>query len=538
MLAGPGAGPAGAYHGGGMADPSRAMLEELIAEMEERRKRVLLGGGEKRIEKQHQQGKLTARERIEYLLDEGSFVELGTFVEPIETPLMQGIEAPGEGVVTGYGTINGRKVFVFSQDFTVLGGSLGKMHGRKIAQIMDLAVKVGAPIVGLNDSAGARIQEGVDSLSGYGEVFYRNAVYSGVVPQISAILGPCAGGAVYSPAMTDFILMSRGTSYMFITGPEVIKSVTREEVTFEELGGADVHAQISGVAHLEADGDEAVLDLVKELLSYLPQNNREKPPIQPSTDPADRKTPELLELVSPDPRRPYNMHQVIRTLVDEGEFLEIHAGWAKNILVGFARLGGMPVGIVANNPRFMAGALDIHAADKAARFIRTLDAFNVPILTLVDVTGFLPGVAQEHGGIIRHGAKMLYAYAEATVPKITLIVRKAYGGAYLAMNSKDMGADVVLAWPTAAVAVMGAEGAANIIYKREIQQAKDPEAVRRKKIEEYRRAFDHPYVAAARGYVDDVISPEVTREQLIRHLETLWDKEESRPWKKHGNIPL
>ena len=538
MLAGPGAGPAGAYHGGGMADPSRAMLEELIAEMEERRKRVLLGGGEKRIEKQHQQGKLTARERIEYLLDEGSFVELGTFVEPIETPLMQGIEAPGEGVVTGYGTINGRKVFVFSQDFTVLGGSLGKMHGRKIAQIMDLAVKVGAPIVGLNDSAGARIQEGVDSLSGYGEVFYRNAVYSGVVPQISAILGPCAGGAVYSPAMTDFILMSRGTSYMFITGPEVIKSVTREEVTFEELGGADVHAQISGVAHLEADSDEAVLDLVKELLSYLPQNNREKPPIQPSTDPADRKTPELLELVSPDPRRPYNMHQVIRTLVDEGEFLEIHAGWAKNILVGFARLGGMPVGIVANNPRFMAGALDIHAADKAARFIRTLDAFNVPILTLVDVTGFLPGVAQEHGGIIRHGAKMLYAYAEATVPKITLIVRKAYGGAYLAMNSKDMGADVVLAWPTAAVAVMGAEGAANIIYKREIQQAKDPEAVRRKKIEEYRRAFDHPYVAAARGYVDDVISPEVTREQLIRHLETLWDKEESRPWKKHGNIPL
>ncbi len=538
MPAGPGAGPAGAYHGGGMADPSRAMLEELIAEMEERRKRVLLGGGEKRIEKQHRQGKLTARERIEYLLDEGSFVELGTFVEHIETPLMQGVDTPGEGVVTGYGTIRGRKVFVFSQDFTVLGGSLGKMHGRKIAQIMDLAVKVGAPIIGLNDSAGARIQEGVDSLSGYGEVFYRNAVYSGVVPQISAILGPCAGGAVYSPAMTDFILMSRGTSYMFITGPEVIKSVTREEVTFEELGGADVHAQISGVAHLEAEGDEAVLDLIKELLSYLPQNNREKPPIQPSKDPADRKTPELLELVSPDPRRPYNMHQVIRTLVDEGEFLEIHAGWAKNILVGFARLGGMPVGIVANNPRFMAGSLDIHAADKAARFIRTLDAFNVPILTLVDVTGFLPGVAQEHGGIIRHGAKMLYAYAEATVPKITLIVRKAYGGAYLAMNSKDMGADVVLAWPTAAVAVMGAEGAANIIYKREIQQAKDPEAVRRKKIEEYRRAFDNPYVAAARGYVDDVISPEVTREQLIRHLETLWDKKESRPWKKHGNIPL
>ncbi len=521
-----------------MADPSRLLLEELIAEMEERRKKVLLGGGEKRIEKQHEKGKLTARERIEYLLDPGSFVELGTFIEHIETPLMKGIEAPGEGVVTGHGKINGRKVFVFSQDFTVLGGSLGKMHGRKIAQVMDLAVKTGAPIIGLNDSAGARIQEGVDSLSGYGEVFYRNAVYSGVVPQISAILGPCAGGAVYSPAITDFVIMSRGTSYMFITGPEVIKSVTREEVSFEELGGADVHAKVSGVAHLEADGDRAVLDLVKDLLSYLPQNNREKPPIKPTNDPVDRRAPELLDLVPPDPRRPYNMHQVIRTLVDDGEFLEIHPGWAKNIIVGFARLGGMPVGIVANNPRFMAGALDIHAADKAARFIRTLDAFNVPILTLVDVTGFLPGVAQEHGGIIRHGAKMLYAYAEATVPKVTLIVRKAYGGAYLAMNSKDMGADVVLAWPTAAVAVMGAEGAANIIYRREIQTSKNPEETRRKKVEEYKRAFDNPYVAAARGYVDDVISPETTRERLVREFEMLWTKEEKRPWKKHGNIPL
>ena len=521
-----------------MADPSRLLLEELIAEMEERRKKVLLGGGEKRIEKQHEKGKLTARERIEYLLDPGSFVELGTFVEHIETPLMKGIEAPGEGVVTGHGKINGRKVFIFSQDFTVLGGSLGKMHGRKIAQVMDLAVKTGAPIIGLNDSAGARIQEGVDSLSGYGEVFYRNAVYSGVVPQISAILGPCAGGAVYSPAITDFVIMSRGTSYMFITGPEVIKSVTREEVSFEELGGADVHAKVSGVAHLEADGDKAVLDLIKQLLAYLPQNNREKPPIKPTNDPADRRAPELLDLVSPDPRRPYNMHQVIRTLVDDGEFLEIHPGWAKNIIVGFARLGGMPVGIVANNPRFMAGSLDIHAADKAARFIRTLDAFNVPILTLVDVTGFLPGVAQEHGGIIRHGAKMLYAYAEATVPKVTLIVRKAYGGAYLAMNSKDMGADVVLAWPTAAVAVMGAEGAANIIYRREIQTSKNPEETRRKKVEEYKRAFDNPYVAAARGYVDDVISPETTRERLVREFEMLWTKDEKRPWKKHGNIPL
>ncbi len=521
-----------------MADISRALLEELIAEMEERRKKILQGGGEKRVKKQHDQGKLTARERIEYLLDPGTFVELGAFVEHLETDLMRGIDAPGEGVVTGYGQINGRKVFVFSQDFTVLGGSLGKMHGRKIAQLMDLAVKAGAPIIGLNDSAGARIQEGVDSLSGYGEVFYRNAIYSGVVPQISAILGPCAGGAVYSPAITDFVLMSRGTSYMFITGPEVIKSVTREEVTFEELGGADVHAGISGVAHLEAEGDRAVLDLIKDLLSFLPQNNRERPPRKTGGDPADRKTPELLDLVSPDPRRPYSMHQVIRTLVDDGHFLEIHPHWAKNIIVGFARLGGMPVGIVANNPRFMAGALDIHAADKAARFIRTLDAFNVPILTLVDVTGFLPGVAQEHGGIIRHGAKMLYAYAEATVPKITLIVRKAYGGAYLAMNSKDMGADVVLAWPTAAVAVMGAEGAANIIYRREIQTSPNPEETRRKKVEEYRQAFDNPYVAAARGYIDDVISPEVTRAHLVRHLEVLWEKQEARPWKKHGNIPL
>ncbi|AEB12382.1 acyl-CoA carboxylase subunit beta [Marinithermus hydrothermalis] len=521
-----------------MADNTHAWMDELIAEMEERRKKIEQGGGPKRIEKQHAAGKLTARERIQKLLDPDSFVEIGPFVEHLETGLMEGIEAPGEGVVTGYGTINGRKVFVFSQDFTVLGGSLGKMHGRKIAQLMDLAAKVGAPVIGLNDSAGARIQEGVDSLSGYGEVFYRNAIYSGVIPQISAILGPCAGGAVYSPAMTDFILMSRGTSYMFITGPEVIKSVTREEVTFEELGGADVHAQKSGVAHLEADGDEAVLELIRELLSYLPQNNREKPPVLETQDPADRTTPELVDLVHPDPRRPYNMHQVIRTLVDDGRFLEIQPGWARNIIIGFARLGGMPVGIVANNPRFMAGALDINAADKAARFIRTCDAFNVPLLTLVDVTGFLPGVLQEHQGIIRHGAKMLYAYAEATVPKITLITRKAYGGAYLAMNSKDMGADVVLAWPTAAVAVMGAEGAANIIYRKEIQNAPNPEEALRRKIEEYKRAFDNPYVAAARGYVDDVINPELTRLYLIRHLRMLWDKQEERPWKKHGNIPL
>ncbi len=521
-----------------MADNTRAWMEELIAELEERRKQVQEGGGPERIEKQHRQGKLTARERIEKLLDPGSFVELGTFVEHLDTEMMKGVKAPGEGVVTGYGTIEGRTVFVFSQDFTVLGGSLGKMHGRKIAQAMDMAVKVGAPIVGLNDSAGARIQEGVDSLSGYGEVFYRNAVYSGVVPQISAILGPCAGGAVYSPAITDFVLMSRGTSYMFITGPEVIKTVTREEVSFEELGGADVHAKKSGVAHLEGENEEEVLALIRKLLGYLPSSAREKPPQRPTDDPEDRTAPELLEMVNPDPRRPYNMHEVIRTLVDEGDFLEIHPTWARNIIVGLARLGGRPVGIVANNPRFMAGALDIDAADKAARFIRTMDAFNLPIVTFVDVTGFLPGVAQEHGGIIRHGAKMLYAYAEATVPKITLITRKAYGGAYLAMNSRDMGADVVLAWPTAAVAVMGAEGAANIVFRREIQQSPNPEATRAEKIREYKERFDNPWIAAGRGYIDDVIPPEQTRRHLIRHLRMLEDKHEERPWKKHGNIPL
>ncbi|MDX2007259.1 MAG: acyl-CoA carboxylase subunit beta [Meiothermus sp.] len=519
-------------------DNTRTLMEELLAEMEERRKKVVAGGGPERVKKHHEQGKMTARERLEYLLDEGTFVELQVFAEHPKSDLMKNVEAPADGVITGYGKMSGRTVFVFSQDFTVLGGSLGKMHGEKIAHAMDMAVKVGAPIIGLNDSAGARIQEGVDSLSGYGEVFYRNAVYSGVVPQISAILGPCAGGAVYSPAITDFVLMSKGNSYMFITGPEVIKSVTREEVSFEQLGGSTVHTARSGVAHLECDGDVGVLDTVKQLLSYLPQNAKEKPPILPSPDPHNRKTPELLEMVSPDPKRPYNMHAVIETLVDGGEFLELHTNFAKNIIVGFARLGSQSVGIVANNPRFMAGALDINASDKAARFIRTCDSFNIPILTLVDVTGFLPGVAQEHQGIIRHGAKMLYAYAEATVPKITLITRKSYGGAYLAMNSKDMGADVVLAWPTSAVAVMGAEGAANIIYRKDIQTASDPAATRAAKIAEYKRAFDNPYVAAGKGYIDDVIDPVQTRPILISHLEMLATKHEERPYKKHGNIPL
>ena len=521
-----------------MSDDTLAWMNELTAEMEERRKRVEKGGGEERIKKQHGSGKLTARERLAALLDEGSFVEIGAFSEHSGGELMDGIEAPGEGVVTGYGTVDGRTVFVFSQDFTVLGGSLGKMHGNKIARVMDLAVRTGAPIIGLNDSAGARIQEGVDSLSGYGDVFYRNAVYSGVVPQISAILGPCAGGAVYSPALTDFVLMARGTSYMFITGPEVIKQVTKEDVTFEGLGGAEVHTRKSGLAHLQADDDEGVLLSIRELLSYLPQSAKEAPPARHCSDPVDRETPEVLSIVHPDQRRPYSMHDVIRVMVDEHKLLELQPDFARNIVTGLARIGGRVVGVVANNPRHLAGTLNIDASDKAARFIRTCDCFNIPILTFVDVTGFLPGVQQEHAGIIRHGAKMLYAYAEATVPKITVITRKSYGGAYLAMNSRDMGADIVLAWPTSAVAVMGAEGAASIIYRREIQASKQPEATRQAKIEEYRRRFDNPYWAARRGYIDDVVDPKDTRRQLAGYLEMLSGKVESRPYKKHGNMPL
>lgn len=521
-----------------MSDDTLAWMNELTADMEERRKRVEKGGGEARLQKQRDAGKLTARERIEALLDNESFIELGTFTEHLGGELVAGLEAPGEGVVTGYGKIGGRTVFVFSQDFSVLGGSLGKMHGQKIAHVMDLAVRTGAPIIGLNDSAGARIQEGVDSLSGYGEVFYRNAVYSGVVPQISAILGPCAGGAVYSPALTDFVLMSQGSSYMFITGPEVIKSVTKEDVSFEDLGGADIHNRVSGVAHFSADGDREVLQTIRELLAYLPQSAKEKPPLRSTRDPIERETPEVLKIVHPDQRRPYPMIDVIRAVVDDKQFLEVQPGFARNILCGFAHLGGQAVGIVANNPRYMAGTLNIDASDKASRFIRTCDCFNIPVLTFVDVTGFLPGVAQEHAGIIRHGAKMLYAYAEATVPKITLIVRKSYGGAYLAMNSRDMGADIVLAWPTSAVAVMGAEGAANIIYRRDIKASKEPDATRAEKIAEYKKRFDNPYWAAKRGYIDDVIDPKDTRRQLARHLRMLSDKVEERPFKKHGNMPL
>lgn len=513
-------------------------LQELIATMEEKRHFITLGGGPERQQKQRQGGKMTARERIDFFLDEGSFVELGTFVEHAHNRLMEGIEAPGEGVVTGRGTVDGRQVFVFSQDFTVLGGSLGKRNAMKVTKIMDLAAKTGCPVIGLNDSAGARIQEGVDSLSGYGEIFYRNAVYSGAIPQISAILGPCAGGAVYSPALTDFVLMSQDTSYMFITGPEVIKSVTREDVTFDQLGGCNVHTRKSGVAHLSYIDDEAVLEGIRELLSYLPQNAREVPPMVECLDAKDRRNEPLLEIVTPDQRRPYEMTAVIKELVDSADFLEIQPDWAKNIICGFARLDGQSVGIVANNPKYMAGTLNIDASDKAARFIRTCDCYNIPILTLVDVTGFLPGVQQEHAGIIRHGAKMLYAYAEATVPKITLITRKSYGGAYLAMNSRDMGADVVYAWPTAAVAVMGAEGAANIVYRKEIKNSPNPEATRAEKIRQYKDMFDNPYVAAAKGYIDDVIPMEETRRILIDTFDMLRGKVEERPYKKHGNIPL
>ncbi|MEX2501834.1 MAG: acyl-CoA carboxylase subunit beta, partial [Trueperaceae bacterium] len=463
-----------------MDDASRT--QELVADMEERRKRVAKGGGDARIAKQHAAGKRTARERVRILLDEGSFHELGVFVEPIGGNGADGIEAPGDGVVVGHGTVDGRKVFVFSQDFTVAGGSLGKMHASKIARAMDLAAQTGAPIVGLNDSAGARIQEGVDALSGYGDVFYRNALYSGVVPQISAVLGPCAGGAVYSPALTDFVLMTRDRSYMFITGPDVIRQVTKEKVGFEELGGASVHARRSGVAHLVGEDDADVLRQIRALLAHLPSSARDVPPVRPTHDPDDRATPELVGLVPSDPKRAYAMRALIAALVDDGRFLETQGGWARNVVTGFAHLGGTSIGIVANDPRQRAGTLDIDASDKAARFVRTCDAFSVPLLTLVDVSGFLPGVAQEHGGIIRHGAKMLYAYAEATVPKLTLVVRKSYGGAHLAMNAKEMGADVVLAWPTASVAVMGAEGAAAVLHRREILAADDPDVVRARRI--------------------------------------------------------
>jgi acetyl-CoA carboxylase carboxyltransferase component len=514
-------------------------MNELIDDLRKRKEEARLGGGAKAIEAQHSKGKLTARERLERLLDEGSFREIDVFVTHRATEFgMAERKYLGDGVVTGWGTINGRQVFVFAQDFTVFGGSLGEAHAAKICKVMDMAMKNGAPIIGLNDSGGARIQEGVMSLAGYAEIFLRNTLASGLIPQISAIMGPCAGGAVYSPAITDFIIMVRGISHMFITGPQVIKAVTREEVTFEELGGADVHATKSGVAHFVADNEDHCFQIIRSLLSYIPQNNMEDPPFVPTDDDPNRQDPELDGIVPESPTKPYDIKEVIRRVVDKGEFLEVHASYAPNIVVGFARLGGYSVGIVANQPKVLAGAIDIDASVKAARFVRFCDAFNIPLVVFEDVPGYLPGVAQEHGGIIRHGAKLLYAFCEATVPRITVITRKAYGGAYCVMNSRHIRGDLVLAWPTAEIAVMGPEGAVNIVFRKELEQASDPEALREKLIEEYRAKFANPYVAASRGFIDDVIEPHETRPRLIEALKALQNKRDTNPPKKHGNIPL
>jgi acetyl-CoA carboxylase carboxyltransferase component len=510
-----------------------------LEDLRRRRERILAMGGPERVRRQHESGKLTARERLDVLLDPGSFVELDPFVTPRSRDFgLDRVEAPADGVVTGWGTIDGRPVHVFSQDFTVLGGSLGEAHAEKICKVMDLALRTGTPIIGLNDSGGARIQEGVMSLGGYAEIFWRNTQASGVIPQISAIMGPCAGGAVYSPAITDFVVMVRGTSYMFVTGPQVVKAVTREDVSFEVLGGADVHAARSGIAHFVADDDEACLLLIRRLLSYLPSNNLDEPPRRPSTDDPARADPALDALVPDDPARPYDMHEVIRRVVDDGDFLEVHAQFARNLLCGFARLAGRPVGVLAQQPAVLAGVLDIDASVKGARFVRFCDAFNFPLVTFVDVPGFLPGVAQEHGGIIRHGAKLLYAYCEATVPKLTVITRKAYGGAYDVMSSKHIRGDLNLAWPTAEIAVMGPEGAIDIVFRKELAEAGDPETRRRELVAEYRAQFATPYVAAARGYIDDVIPPRETRRRLIAALEVLHRKRVGVPRRKHGNIPL
>ncbi|MDV2580899.1 acyl-CoA carboxylase subunit beta [Alkalibacillus haloalkaliphilus] len=509
-----------------------------INELYDKRRKVELGGGDEKIQKQRDKGKMTARERIDYLLDPGSFVELNPFIEHRVTDFgMDGKEVPGEGVVTGYGTVNGRPIYLFAQDFTVYGGALGEMHGKKIAAVMDLAAKNGTPFIGLNDSGGARIQEGVASLDGYGHVFYRNSVYSGVIPQISVIMGPCAGGAVYSPAITDFVIMVEETSQMFITGPKVIETVTGEKISSEDLGGADVHNSKSGNAHLKAKNEEEALDQVKQLISYLPQNSQEKTPVQELEKEEDFR-PDLADIIPFDAIRPYDVRTVINEVVDHESFFEIQPEFAKNIVVGFATIDGETIGLVCNQPKHLAGGLDIDSSDKASRFIRTCDSFNIPIITFEDVTGFFPGVKQEHGGIIRHGAKILYAYSEATVPKMTVITRKAYGGAYVALNSKSIGADLVFAWPNAEIAVMGPEGAANIISAKEIQESDEPEVTRQEKINDYREKFANPYVAAGLGMVDDVIDPRETRLKLKQGLNMLRNKKEERPTKKHGNIPL
>ena len=514
-------------------------MTDRLSELENRRAQARLGGGQSRIDKQHEKGKLTARERIDLFLDKGSFVEMDMFVQHQITEFgLAEKKFLGDGVVTGYGTVNGRRVFIFSQDFTVFGGALGKSHAEKICKIMDHAGKVGAPVIGLNDSGGARIQEGVVSLGAYADIFLRNTLYSGVIPQISVILGPCAGGAVYSPAITDFTIMTQGISHMFVTGPNVVKTVTHEEVTFEELGGAMTHAAKSGVAHFAGENEVDSLEITKKLLSYFPANNQEDPPFVEPADPTDRESPELDNIVPENPNKAYDMHAVIKAVVDEGEFLEVHEHYARNIVVGFARIGGYSAGIVANHPANLAGALDNDSSMKAARFVRFCDAFNIPIVTFEDVPGFLPGTDQEWGGIIKNGAKLLYAYCEATVPKITIITRKAYGGAYDVMSSKHIRGDVSLAWPSAEIAVMGSSGAVEIIYRKEIAAAEDKAAEEQKLVEEYRNKFANPYVAAEWGYVDDIIEPRLTRQKIIQSLRMLENKVDRNPRKKHGNIPL
>jgi acetyl-CoA carboxylase carboxyltransferase component len=512
-----------------------------IEHLNQMRLKSAAGGGPDRIEKQHRAKKLTGRERLDLLLDPGSFREIDAFVVHRERNF--GMDSPsnqylGDSVITGWGTVNGRLVYVYSQDFTVMGGSLSEAHAEKICKVMDMAVKNGAPIIGLNDSGGARIQEGVISLGGFADIFLRNTLASGVVPQLSVIMGPCAGGAVYSPALTDFIFMVKDTSYMFVTGPDVVRAVTHEDVTFEELGGAMTHNAVSGVSHVAANTEEDALFLVREILGYFPQNNMEDPAVEPTKDDPLRTEVALNSIVPDDPSKPYDVKELIKLIVDEGRFFEIHEHFAQNVVVGFARLGGHSIGIIANQPAVLAGVLDIDASEKAARFIRFCDAFNIPIITFEDVPGFMPGMAQEHGGIIRSGAKLLYAYCEATVPKITIVTRKAYGGAYCVMNSKHIRSDLNLAWPTAEIAVMGPDGAVNIIFRRELSEADDPVARKAELVQEYRDKFANPYVAASRGFIDDVIMPSETRPVLINALEMLQNKRDSNPPKKHGNIPL
>ncbi len=514
-------------------------IQQSIQDMYERKNKILQGGGQARIDRQHASGKMTARERIEMLLDPNSFVEVGAFMKHRSSDFgLDKVEAPGDGVVTGYGTIDSNLVYVYAQDFTVMGGSLGEIHAQKICKVMDMAMQNGAPIIGINDSGGARVQEGIDALSGFGEIFYRNTKASGIIPQISVIMGPCAGGAVYSPAITDFVFMVDNTSQMFITGPEVIKTVTGEEITKEELGGAYVHASKSGVAHFHYTDEQECIQAIRQLINYLPANYLEEPMEVDMQDDPNRSSSKLIDIMPDSPSKAYNMRDVIHEIIDVNSFIEVHKDYAQNIIVGLAKMYNETVGIVANQPQFLAGALDVNASDKAARFVRFCDSFGIPIVTLTDVPGYFPGVTQEHSGIIRHGAKLLYAYCEATVPKINVILRKAYGGAYIAMSSKHLGADMVFAWPTAEIAVMGAQGAANIIFRKDINNADDPAAMRAQKVEEYRENFANPYVAASRGFVDSVIDPTMTRPYILSSLQALRSKREDGPSKKHGNIPL